>query len=73
MHSYTFHISGTHCNACKILIEDILAEDVILTHPNVDLKNETLSFEIEEGMQDVVLEKLNLELLPFGYTLSSRS
>ena len=24
--TYTFHVSGTHCSACKILIEDVLKE-----------------------------------------------
>lgn len=26
MKKYTYHILGMHCNACKILIEDVVEE-----------------------------------------------
>ena len=38
---YTYHVSGTHCASCKILIEDILSEQDFIKSVKVDLKNET--------------------------------
>lgn len=70
MQNSTFHISGTHCKACKMLIEDVLSDDTTLTNSSVDLENETLSLETEEENQSILLEKLNTELIPLGYTLS---
>lgn len=70
MQNSTFHISGTHCKACKMLVEDVLSDDTTLMNPSVDLGNETLSLETEEENQSILLEKLNRELIPLGYTLS---
>lgn len=70
MQNYTFHISGTHCKSCKMLVEDVLSDDMTLMHPNVDLEKETLSVQTEEENQDALLTKLNPELISLGYTLS---
>lgn len=66
---HTFHVAGTHCNACKMLIEDILGEDPALTHATVDLENQTLSLESDEEKTSLI-KRLNIELAPLGYTLS---
>ena len=47
MKTYTFHVSGTHCASCKILIEDILNEQIGIQNTHVDLKNEIVSVETE--------------------------
>lgn len=40
----TLHIAGTHCNACKHLIEDVMSEEKNLSEVKVSLKDETISF-----------------------------
>lgn len=45
MNKYTFHVTGTHCASCKILIEDILSEQDFIIKSNVNLKNETVEIE----------------------------
>src|ERR1035437_3909010 len=47
MKKYTLNVTGTHCPSCKILIEDILNEQIGIQNTIVDLKNETVSFETE--------------------------
>lgn len=45
MKTITLHVSGTHCNSCKILIEGILNEQIGIERGNVDLKKEVVTFE----------------------------
>lgn len=45
MKTAVFHVSGTHCPACKILIEDILSEQAGVSRVTVDLKRETVSID----------------------------
>ncbi len=66
---HTFHVAGTHCNACKMLIEDVLSEDTTLRDATVDLEKKTLSLESDEEKPSLI-KRLNTELAPFGYTLS---
>ena len=40
MKKYIFHITGTHCASCKILVEDILKEQEIVKRVQVNLKKE---------------------------------
>ena len=47
MKTYTFHVRGTHCASCKILIEDILNEQDFIKKSKVNLNKETV--EIETG------------------------
>lgn len=47
MKTYTFHVSGTHCASCKILIEDILDEQDFVSSVRVDLKKETVEIETD--------------------------
>jgi sulfite exporter TauE/SafE/copper chaperone CopZ len=45
MQTYTFHVSGTHCASCKILIEDTLKSQNGIKDVNVNLKDKTISVE----------------------------
>lgn len=47
MKQYTFHVSGTHCPSCKILIEDILTEQDGIARASVNLKQKTVLIECE--------------------------
>ena len=49
MTKYTFHVSGTHCAACKILIEDVLSEQDFIKNAEVNLKKELISIETDSG------------------------
>lgn len=71
MNKYTFHISGTHCASCKILIEDILNEQDFILHSNVDIKKETLLLEIKDKRDVDDLVSTVTELIgSHGYSLS---
>lgn len=75
MNKYTFHISGTHCASCKILIEDILSEQDIVANVQVNLKNQTVEIETKnengnEKSQEEVLEILNPKISLHKYSLS---
>ncbi len=50
MKKHTFHVSGTHCASCKILIEDTLNEQDFIGNARVDLKRRVLEVEASEGM-----------------------
>jgi sulfite exporter TauE/SafE len=43
MPTYTFHVTGTHCASCKILIEDMLNGDAGVSRVSVDLAHETVT------------------------------
>lgn len=63
MKTITLHVSGTHCASCKILIEDILNEQIGIKNANVNLKQETVSFDTElidsnEELAKVLSEKV---------------
>ena len=47
MKKYTFHVSGTHCASCKILLEDILGEQSFVKNVNVNLKKEIVDIETD--------------------------
>lgn len=71
MKTYTFHVSGTHCTSCKILIEDILNEQPLVKHLVVNLKKETVTFETESGETPfAIAQVLTEKIKPNGYTLS---
>ena len=44
---YKFHVTGTHCASCKILIEDVLEEQGFIKNSKVDLKREIVEVETE--------------------------
>ncbi len=70
MKTYTFHVSGTHCASCKILIEDILGEQTNVSNAQVDLKNETVTLNAHETDQHNLAKVLNEKIKGNGYTLS---
>jgi len=71
MKTYTFHVSGTHCASCKILIEDILNEQIGIQNTHVDLKSETVSVETElDNSKHELAEMLTEKIKHNGYTLS---
>lgn len=71
MKNYTFHVKGTHCASCKILIEDVLGEESMVKNVNVDLKKETVNIETDTEKSPEELAKILTEKIkPNGYTLS---
>ncbi len=67
----TFHVSGTHCASCKILIEDTLNEQGGILNAKVDLANETVSLETTRNeTAEALAETLTATIRPDGYTLS---
>ncbi|MCF7834077.1 MAG: sulfite exporter TauE/SafE family protein [Candidatus Pacebacteria bacterium] len=71
MKKYTFHVSGTHCASCKILIEDTLNEEDFIHTATVNLNNKIVEVEIlnEQSPEEVLIilaEKIKVN----GYTLS---
>lgn len=74
MKKYTFHVSGTHCASCKILIEDILKEQDFIKNVQVDLKKEIVEVEAESNQSEEELAQiLTSKIKPNGYTLSALS
>lgn len=71
MKNVTLHVSGTHCASCKILIEDVLNEQVGIGKTHVDLKNETVSFETTlDDSQHKLAEVLTEKVKHNGYSFS---
>jgi cation transport ATPase len=71
MKTLTFHVSGTHCASCKILIEDILGEQEFIRKSAVDLKKETVTIETDSDQNpEVMAEELTEKIRKNGYTLS---
>lgn len=71
MKTITLHVSGTHCASCKILIEDILNEQIGIERANVDLKQEIVSFETNlDDSQHKLAEMLSEKVRHNGYSFS---
>ncbi|MGB4076273.1 MAG: sulfite exporter TauE/SafE family protein [Minisyncoccia bacterium] len=71
MKTYTFHVSGTHCASCKILIEDVLNEQMGVENAYVNLKQETVSFDTSlDDSQHKLAEVLTEKIKHNGYSLS---
>lgn len=71
MKTYTYHVTGTHCASCKILIEDVLNDQEYIKSAQVNLKNQTLQIETssektQEELADILTEKIK----PNGYSVS---
>jgi len=69
---YKFHVFGTHCPSCKILIEDILTEQDFIESSRVDLKKETIEIETSgketrEELASILTDKLKFH----GYAFST--
>lgn len=71
MKKYTFHVSGTHCASCKILIEDILGEQEGIKNVQVDLKRETVEIDTDSSdSPEALAETLTSKIKSHGYTLA---
>jgi len=71
MSLYTFHVSGTHCASCKILIEDVLGEQEGIKNVQVNLSKETVEIETEsEKSLEELAELLTSKVKANGYTFS---
>lgn len=71
MKIYKFHVSGTHCASCKILIEDVLNEQEIVNTVKVDLKRETIEVDVNSEISaEELLLVINEKVKPNGYTVS---
>ena len=71
MKKYTFHVTGTHCASCKILIEDIINEQDFIKSSHVNLKKETVTIETQSDQSpEVMAQELNVKVNANGYTLS---
>lgn len=71
MKTLTFHVSGTHCASCKILIEDVLSEQSFIRRSVVDLKKETVIIETDSDQSpEVLAEELTGKIGKHGYALS---
>lgn len=71
MNTYTFHVYGTHCASCKILIEDILNEQDFIQRANVDLKKEIVEIETNSNQTaEELAEVLTGKIRSHGYALS---
>lgn len=72
--TYTFHVSGTHCSACKHLIEDALADASDFSNPNVSLKNETLTISTDTtGDEKLIAAKLTEYIREYGYEVHTEA
>ena len=68
---YTFHVTGTHCASCKILIEDILKEQEAVKNVHVNLNKEIVEIETEsEKSAEELAQILTEKIKPNGYVLS---
>lgn len=69
---YTFHVTGTHCASCKILIEDILKEQDFIKHGQVDLKKEIVEIDTDsEKTPEELTQMLTEKVKSNGYTVST--
>src|SRR3989338_575061 len=69
--TYTFHVSGTHCASCKILIEDVLKEQDFVKNVRVNLKRETVEIETDNDQNaETLAQILTDKIKPNGHSLS---
>ena len=70
--TYTFHVSGMHCNACILMTENELKDVTYVTNAKSSLS--THSVEVTGAFGDktpeVIAGELTLVLRPYGYGLS---
>lgn len=72
MQKYLFHVSGTHCASCKILIEDVLSEQDFIKQAKVNLKKEVVEVETDSDKNlEEIVNILNSKMKNNGYTFST--
>lgn len=67
MKTHILYVTGTHCKACKILIEDVLGERDDIERVTVDLSREVVT--IEALHEEQLLEEWSQMIEPHGYRL----
>ena len=68
---YTFHVSGTHCAACKHLIEELLGELTDVNSAVVSLREETVTITTSAVDEPpALITRYNDVLITNGYRLS---
>lgn len=71
MKTITLYVKGLHCASCKILIEDILNEQTDIKNANVNLKQETVTFETNLNYDEQEFAKTLSEVIkPHRYFFS---
>ena len=71
MNLFIFHVSGTHCHACKVMIEDVLGEQPGVKKVSVDLAKQTVTVESEiPHVPETVVQEWSRLLEPHKYRLS---
>jgi copper chaperone CopZ len=58
-----FHVQGTHCQSCKVLIEDVCGDIPGVASCNVDLQTGNMVLEHDEGVD---LEQVKKEIEGLG-------
>jgi sulfite exporter TauE/SafE/copper chaperone CopZ len=71
MKQFTFHVTGTHCASCKILIEDILGQQDGIETASVNLKKEVVEVVTSTDQNAAnLVDGLSAVISKNGYTLS---
>lgn len=70
MKNYLYHVDGTHCKSCKMLIEDIVSTETDAREIHMDLKNKQLRFVLDNDDENAVFHEFSNHLKPHGYALS---
>ncbi|OGG78516.1 hypothetical protein A3A36_00450 [Candidatus Kaiserbacteria bacterium RIFCSPLOWO2_01_FULL_52_12b] len=69
--TYTFHVSGTHCAACAVLIEQILAEQANIESAKVFLSSRQVTvIGIFSESPEKIAEELSKLVQSHGYAIS---
>ncbi len=70
--TYTFHVSGMHCNACVLLIESELNNYPGVIHAKVSLDNNSIEImgNFGEKTEQEIIKMLSVPIEDNGYTLS---
>lgn len=72
MKKYSLYVQGTHCSACKVLIEDILIEQQGVSNVQVNLHQEIVEIEGDfSATPDEISQMFNKFLEPHQYSLSA--
>lgn len=68
---HRFAITGIHCPACKMLIEDVVGDMAGITRATVDEHAQLLTIESETPLSaSEWIASLSAQLKPFNYSLS---
>ena len=70
--TYTFHVSGMHCNACILMTESELTDVPYITHAKSSFKHHSVEItgNFGERSPETIAEELSSVLIKKGYTLS---